>query len=318
LLLQAGSKPDTLATAVALDSMEQPFFACMVRDKALTKYLEGRADLHYAFRNAVGEAYYFFDLSEEENGHVKLKWATKQQVERDDIWPQPGFFARSHTTKFTLGPDLPSSTKVFTIDGNWKAADFSSFHGKMSDLYSLFGSLKLLEDGETRSGYEFFSRAVQERFWQGGGSYGSFYDDLQSHVHKFAPLSVQRIQYASPGEIALRGDGAIFSDITRLLVIFESREEELRVLYKSIYQSLKKHALLSAPPNTEFPAEALGHMIRRAAFSLAGKLLIEEPRRLFEACNENTLVFAKVVLSIFRRGLDLYTFTAEGRMRVGS
>src|SRR4051794_24539354 len=74
VLLRSENGADIIGVAVYRPDMEHPFFACEVRKKAFRRYLEGKADLHYVFKDAVKEKYYFFDLKDHDP--IPLRWAT--------------------------------------------------------------------------------------------------------------------------------------------------------------------------------------------------------------------------------------------------
>ena len=194
LLLASDRGIRMIAVAVQRPDMESPFFCSKVLDKAFDRYLDGKADLHYLFREAHRELYYFFDLDEETDGWVSLQKAIAEDIQDDRYWPKVGFFSRNSTTAYHLRPVLEASLQEFKIDGNWEARDFSQFHGKMSDLYALFSILKPFENEAPASDRLIVKRYIRDRFWQGGGSYVGFYDDLSAQIKSVNPLSIVRIQ----------------------------------------------------------------------------------------------------------------------------
>jgi hypothetical protein len=54
-----------------------------------------------------------------------------------------------------------------------------------------------------------------------------------------------------------------------------------------------------------------------ATVALAEGLQVELVDEIYEACEQNTLVFAKVILSIYQRANELFKFHAEGRVQRG-
>jgi hypothetical protein len=296
--------------------MSRPFFGCEPRDKALERYFDGKADLHYAFSEARGGRHYFFDLDEEnEGGVVVLKRPANGEERNEDYWPKVGFFSRSHTNPFKARKTSQLTIREFAIDGNWGAADFSRFHGKMSDLYALFSALHRLDGREAEEERAKIKKSVQDRFWQGGGSYVGFYDDLLDEVRTIGPLDVARIQYASPGNIALRGDATALADIAQVIETLSAKSNELHAAYQSIYNLLRKEKLLRAPKAAEFSSKALEDFVFKQTLAFAEAMKLDKVKELLAACDGIPLVFAKIVLSIFRRANDLYTFRAEGRVQ---
>lgn len=317
VLLKTDRDYDMLAVAVQREGMSRPFFACEPRERALERYFDGKADLHYAFREARGHRYYFFDLDEEADGAVALQRATDSEVANEQYWPKVGFFARSHTNPVKTRKILEVTVREFRIDGNWGAADFSRFHGKMSDLYALFSALKRLDGREADEERRKIKRSVQDRFWQGGGSYVGFYDDLVDEVRSISPLEVAGIQYASPGYIALRGDDGALADISRVVETLSEHAPELHERYLSIYGVLRKEKLLRAPKTAEFSSEGLEQFVFKQSLAFAADLQLDKAKELLAACDGVPLIFAKIVLSIFRRANELYMFQAEGRVQSG-
>jgi hypothetical protein len=294
----------------------KPFFGCEITDKIYNDYFDQTADLHYAFQRAIGKNYYFFDLSSAKDDTVALQKAKPDEIDNAAYWPQVGFFSRSHTTRYNR---LVASgeVKTFKIDGRWGTNDFSHFHGKMADLYALFGVLDRLGGSHDATERGFIRKAIQERFWQGGGSYVGFYDTLmvRNRLLNVSPLEVTRIQYASPGEIALRGDKRALSDINDILEVFDEKWSELFGSYKNIRGTLRKERLLRARPSARFSSPSMRIFVRDATREFAEEMRLERIGEIYEACDRNALVFAKVILSIFRRANELYTFHAEGRIQ---
>jgi cold shock CspA family protein len=318
LLLSTNRKRYMFAMAVARADMQEPFFGCEVVDKVYEQYFQEKADLHFVFNRALGKAFYLFDLADATNDVVSLKKATADEAQNPDYWPQIGFFARSHTTEFNR-PAAGSSTRKFKIDGKWGSTDFSQFHNKMADLYALFGVVNRLDGNQSQVELGWVRQTIRDRFWQGGGSYGSFYDSLIERNKKVnvAPLEIDKIQYASPGEITLRGNQKALTDVSDVLDVFEENWEQLAGAYRNIYGALKKEKLLSARPSSKFSSPAVRKVVQDATMKLAAGMQVELVDEIYEACERNTLVFAKVILSIYRRANELFKFHAEGRVQRG-
>jgi hypothetical protein len=307
------------AVSVPRKDMAQPLFACEATDSAFNKYFAGKADLHFVFREAIGRNYYFLDLGPDElseNRSLALQLATKEEADNPSFWPQVGFFSRAHQNPF-LTSNAPTAIQAFAIDGKWGATDFSHFHAKMSDLYSLFAVLNGFDGANARLERSFMAEIIQERFWQGGGSYGAFYDDLYSRnqLNKISPLEVARLQYASPGQIALRGELNALGYTSDVIAMFDENADELRRAYREIHGALRKAKLLRAKPNTRFPSRAIENWVLTKTRDLANAMKLEKIDDIYRACGEKTLVFSKVILSIHRRALELYMFHAEGRVQ---
>ena len=313
LLLTSDRDKRMLAVAVERHGIAHPFFACEARDKPLERYFAGTADLQYVFKNAVSDRYYFVDIPDTRVDEVELVRAEPAEANnRDAYWPAPGLFSRSHTSPYNLKLFGQTSVETFKIDGTWGPTDFSRFHNKMSDLYAFFGVLKQLDGAQANDERAYLRNAVQSRFWQGGGSYGGFYDDLIDHLRN--PLEVERIQYASPGVIAFRGDKELLDDVAHMVEVLTGNFVRIHTAYGNLRGLLSKAGLLRARPSTRID-RVVRRVIMENAAELANMMRVPKADEIHEACDRNALVHAKVVLSIFRRVRDLYNFHDEGRIQ---
>lgn len=318
LLLKSNRNKYMIAMAIGKhENMSSAFFGCELTDKVYEAYFDQKADLHYAFARAFGQQYYLFDLDEADNENtIQLTRLADDQARNPHFWPGVGFFARSHTTTFNR-PSSVGETQIFKIDGKWGTNDFSIFHGKMSDLYALFGVLGRLDGSDSKLEQAFIKNTIRDRFWQGGGSYVGFYDSLMARnkLLKLTPLEVEKIRYSSPGEIALRGDAEALINVTDILDVFDEKWIALAKSYSDIRKTLAKEKLLSAKPTAEFSSEAVKTYVQAKTLAFAKELRLESVDNILAACEQNTLIFAKVILSIFRRANELYKFHAEGRVQ---
>jgi hypothetical protein len=317
LLLKTNRGYHMIAVAISNDYMDEPFFGCEINDKTFDGYFQQTWDLHYTFRHAVGHRYYLFD-SDGVDHSVDLEVISDEKSLNDSYWPQVGFFSRSHTTPYNRKAQL-TSEKTFRIDGKWDASDFSHFHSKMADLYALFGVILRLGKDQNNSATEkgYVEKVIHDRFWRGGGSYVSFYDSLMERnaTMQLARLDVAKIQYASPGEMTFRGNKGALSSVTAILTIFEEDGSLLEKEYKNIYGILKKERLLSAVPEGKFSSPHIKNIVLSKSKNLFEEMGMENFQELFEACAGNVLVFAKLVLSIYRRGRDLFKYQDEARVQ---
>jgi hypothetical protein len=312
ILLQSDRNKLMLAVAVYRDDMENPFFGCELQPQIIMKYFQGHGTLRYAFENAYRGLYYFFDFLPSEDQEYSLKLATKEESEDENFWPMAGTFARSHTEPYEQFERGKSDKRRFFIDGTWESRDFSRFHGKMSDVYAFYDILNRIQKNDKEAAY--IKKSIQDRFWQGGGSYGGFYGDLKQHVRPRSPLGIAELRYSSPGHITFRGDGALIDSIDESVDAFLNTYESLVERYKALRSILSGAKLLRAGPNARFPSKRLSDEAYTNAVALGREMGVPKVDQIFEACDANILVFSKVILSIFRRLQELYMFHAEGRV----
>lgn len=315
LLLRSSNDLSMIAVAVEeYFDWEQPFYGCEVREKNLKRYMQEKADLHFLFSQAVGDRYYMFDLGHVEEQKMILVTADGGPAAQEKYWPQQGFFARAHTN---AKQHSGLAQKTFKIDGKWGASDFSRFHGKMSDLYAFYSAVDRFdgEDGDLERAE--LANLIGTRFWQGGGSYGGFYDDLERRVGGAfnKPLEVAAIHYSSPGEVIFRGDAGALGEVAAVVSVFSDESATMKETYDKVRSILKKENLLGAAPDAGFSSKAIRIFVRKLSFDLARLLEIDKRDDLYRACGGKPLVFAKVVMSIYRRARELHEFYQEGRVQ---
>ena len=103
-----------------------------------------------------------------------------------------------------------------------------------------------------------------------------------------------------------------------MIETFDLHQEQLSLSYQEIYGILRKERLLSAEKSSNFSSKAIESFVQERTLNFVNEMKIGRESEIFEACDRVVLVFAKVVLSIFRRGKELYTFHAEGRVQASS
>lgn len=60
--------------------MEYPFFAYETRQRTFERYLDGKSDLNYLFRDAFRERYYFFGSAEADENEIILSQDDEEEV----------------------------------------------------------------------------------------------------------------------------------------------------------------------------------------------------------------------------------------------
>jgi hypothetical protein len=270
--------------------------------------------LNFAFKFADFKRYYFFDWNELEDEDVKLTLASDEEVQNSAYYPEPGFFARDHS--HPVSHTIDQAKQTFAIDGKWEASDFSRFYSKIADIYAFLYVVSQIRGkklSQVDEGY--IKHSIGGYFWKGGGSYVGFYDDIFNRVELYNPLDVARITYASPGVIELEGKKEVFADIKALLQTFDGNFLEAREQYKNIRANLKGANLLGAHGKVRL-GKRLSDNLKVKTDRLALSMNVSDPDEILDLCNENVLVYCKVILSLFRRARDLFLFHAEGRVTV--
>ncbi|WP_157344838.1 hypothetical protein [Bradyrhizobium pachyrhizi] len=317
-LLESDRGHAMLAVAVTREGYGYPMFAVEILGNYLEKYLQGKADLRYVFASAPVNRLYFFDLTEEKSGRVLLTRATSDDAANELYYPLHGIFSRSHTHPLEEEVAKGEGKRRFLIDGKWEATDFSGFYGKIADTYALMYISESLETlSATESDKLFLQSSINEKNWQGGGSYGSFYGGMRGRARSRHPLKVEGIEYHSPGYIDVLGNIAVLNRVDEAVQRLIRRGRDISKLYKAVYKSLKNEKLLRADKTSGFANESTEQYTLAQSYRLAAMVGLSNPESMFAACDNNVIVFAKVVLSFSRRVRDLTRFYVEGRVRRG-
>jgi hypothetical protein len=137
----------------------------------------------------------------------------------------------------------------------------------------------------------------------------------RNRLLKLSPLDVEKIQYASPGELILRGNKKALSNVSDILDVFDEKWSEFAESYRKIQGVLRKERLLRAGPSAQFSSDPVKNFVRGQTQKFASNMQLENIAEIYEACDRNVLIFAKVTLSIFRRANEVYKFHAEGRVQ---
>jgi hypothetical protein len=308
--------------AVAVDHKDSAnmYFGCEVRDKDFARYLDGKVDLKYLLSNAMRNRYYLFDGDKlsDDGSFIEIKPLKSGEEKQESYWPKAGLFSRSHTQNPKLETEAKGvvGQQSYNIDGKWEATDFSRFYGKMADLYALFAIFDETWDSLSSAAKSKIEQIINSKMFQGGGSYVGFYDQIYAEFARtvIAPLRLSKISYASPGQVVFDGDLRALRDIVGAIDKNEDHNKDLARKYNFIRGVLKQQKLLGRGPQSSFSSDELRQKVKHEADALAKSMGIENTFAIYEVSGKNTLIYAKIVLSIFRRLDELTEFQAEGRI----
>jgi len=116
------------------------------------------------------------------------------------------------------------------------------------------------------------------------------------------------------GQIALSGDADAFSDIDRIVEQFEANNRAFRSENNRLRGILAGEKLLRPRGRQRFSSPQVSRHVREETIKFANAMRIEKIDEIYEACGRNSVVFCKVILSIYRRANEIYLFHAEGRV----
>lgn len=315
--LESSRNNNMLAVAVHHPKSDNVFFGCETGEKQFDRYWGEKADLHYVFQNALRHQYYLFDYEDDsEREKVVLDPLPQNDPVTEKYLPKVGIFSRSHTSKLARNK-LPLGQREYFIDGKWAATDFSRFYNKFADLYALFAVFGEnwvdLSDGKK----EEVSDIVKSKMFRGGGSYVGLYDQLMDQVisSSLSTLDVKEIKYASPGKLVLSGNPEVLSDVNDAIKLMSMSKDSLGASYRKIHGILSVEKLLGERPTKKFSTPDRQRFVKTQTDHFASEMGLSDTQALYEASGRKTIVYSKIVLSIYRRLKEVYLFHEEGRIQ---
>lgn len=307
---------NTKIVAVAANNYEDfeyPFFAAEVSQEQFIEYLKERFDLRYLFLKPDTKRHYFFDLDAASEKKIPLVKVKFEASKFEQFIPDAGLFSRSHTEKLNIPTFARQSEEIYAVDGAWDLSEFSHFYNYITDLYALFDSVEVYSQPNTDTLNKQQIRAAFRKPFEGGGSYVSLYDSLSGTRSPAHRLRVGGITYNSPGHVKLKGFAKPFTEIRDLIKNFDQNRDKLKQEYTALRQILAQNKLLKMPLDKFRSSWPVTKVMESQTKKFTNALNINYSE-LKLMCDNNPLVTAKVILSIFRRAEKLHEFFLEGRV----
>jgi hypothetical protein len=312
---------DAKIIGVAIDQRKEfkyPFFGAEISQDQWERYKRGFVDLRFLFMFPRWKEWYIFDFAQYDNKVVSLWPAEKDQFAEEHFVPDHGFFGYDHSEPVDVEDRSKLATQKYTTDGIWDLPDFSQFYNKITDLYSFFLSLQKFESSATRLDLK---KKIKEAFighpMRGGFSYVNLYDGLSSIQELEDRLSVGKLQYASPGEVNVRGRLDIFDEMSLALNQFAERYDALKEEYHELHSYLSKGKLLKTD-NERFDTDGpvAKYLLEQCTVFAKNMSLSQQALKLtYNLTDKNSLTLAKILLSHYRRLERYFMFFAEGRVK---
>lgn len=316
LLLKISAKEYVLAVASPVDFNEfgfGPYFVgASVTLKNLRDYQDEKCDLRFMLSSASYGRYWKFSFDSFDSS-IDLNRCSLSDEGVVEAFPDGGFFARSHERIQLVTEFVPDVSEQFEIDGGWDLGEFSSFYGKMEDIYYIANDLRRFRAGSTSASDRRVISEAMQKPWRGGGSYVSFYKDIANDNAPTARLKVGGIAYNSPGHVRVKAKRVPFEDMISMIRLYSKNATESKIAYNKLHKYLGMHSLLQASADTMVrPAiseqiEIYGEEISQIHSGISFNLLKQ-------MAAGNVLVAAKVQLSILRRIERLCEFFEQGRV----
>jgi hypothetical protein len=313
LLLRAPQGLFVIAVAATTSDGEDEYLGALVSPRQLVQYQAEHFDLRYLMLRPHRSTWYRFALNEEDEEVKLYRLKRDAEIIRASA-PDSGFFARAHDPVSVVSLISPSAVEKFDIDGSWNLGEFSSFYGQVEDVYYIVNTIDRYLSPLSSVNDKLKLQEAFLRPWRGGGSYLGFYGDIANDNDQESQLRVSGIQYHSPGYVEVRARQKPFDDMIELIARFAKDPMPARLAYRALYSYLSKLKLLKASPDL-FLSQDIRTGIQSLAKDLSSALGIGDYEHVNEMTQANTLITAKVFLSLHRRVERLNGFFAQGRVK---
>ena len=298
------------------DGIITSYFLVMASRETTRDYFLGRSDLHYVYVYAPNATYYEADAATIFRDEIMLSPFSGDVPE--DYIPSKGFFARDHNRSYEIVKQPPSIRRI-PIDGQWSMAEFKEFYARYADLYVFQEAIHSIADQPVDQVSVNYLSAFRGKPFRGGSSYLSFFKDLKSALHYHERPHLAAVQWASPGEIRIKGADSLFDDVERQINKFQESYDSAAESYKKLREYMQQHGWLEITseeyekPSTD-QVKTLSDMIGE----LAKHIHVPGGRSFSQILQGNQLVEAKIFLAVFRRLEAVLGFVREGRVNIGN
>lgn len=318
LLKRRSSRGTTYFFASAIaddDGLISSYFVVMASKDVTRDYFLGRSDLHYVYVYAANSAYYEADADSIFDEEIELRPFSGEI--HDDYIPSKGFFARDHNREYTFVKQ-PSFTHEIPIDGQWKMGEFQEFYSRYADVYVFQEAVRSVENLPTPSIPANYLSAFRGKPFRGGSSYLSFFNDLKSVLPYHERPHLAAVQWASPGEISIKGSKDLFEAVERQVNNFQEDYDFAKSSYKSLREFMQKKGWLEIT-SEKYPSPTKEEIKRLSSLidSLAEYIHVPGNRNFARILEGNQIIEAKIHLAVFRRLETVLKYMREGRVSIG-
>jgi hypothetical protein len=303
LLGEDGHEVSYVAVAIpnAIEHQER-FLAVAATDTRVEDYLFEAIDLRSLFRRPKGDRYYILSLQECINGRYPLR---EIQAIEDSWLPEAGFFAWQHTEIVSDLDKHGMEILDIPIDGRWDMQDLSQFPNKYTDAYAFLYAI----NHRDASSEELFERYP----WRGGLSTVSFYNDLYKLIPRNQKLRIKEIQYASPGVIRINVSKVISGQLRTLVVSMNSNWKAIKEVAKELQDGMSERGYLGVSNYDIEKTEIDTSFLKSCCRKLFKEMQLDLAENIYLLTGKNWIATAKILLSFYRRMLDLSNFYDSGK-----
>ncbi|OYD03925.1 hypothetical protein AMK08_CH101954 [Rhizobium sp. N4311] len=306
---------DLPIVAVAIpddDPRKSMFLATTLPRKEWQSYLDGNCDLRYLFTYPKARLVYTFDLNTMQDNIVRMD--PYLEAIPEELLPEPRMFSVFHTEELPVEP-MASDEEVLVVDGEWDMPEFGNFYQRYSDVYAFIAAIKNWKSLQVP--IELRQKILQifnTKPFQGGFSYVHFFQELNSRVQRTQRLGLDKISYASPGTVEIRGEAELFAEMQSLIPNFLEHRDEISEQYKKLYQYLSENRYLQMSGENYPDEPVISSYINSEARALAELMSEPDFDAVHALAHDNALVTAKIVLAFQRRLDEAAAYFAQGRV----
>lgn len=315
VLLQKSNDVKIVAVAVDDDDDNDKFFGSSISYDQWERYRRGYVDFRSLFMYPRWKEWYLFNLKYDQDSKVIIGLPLNNRDKYEEFIPGSGFFAYDHSENILVGVHNNVATQKYNTDGVWALPDFTQFYNKLNDLYSFFFALKTFSGGNLTADKK---RKIKESFLghplRGGSSYNNLYSDLASIQSFDDKIAIGRLQYASPGKVDVRGRFDVFTEIAVAYNELNNDYDNLKLKYNELHKYLQEHGLLRHAERLDVSGPIADYILKKSK-ELANDLHLTDSQLILDLTEKNPLIFAKIILSYFRRLERYFMFFAEGRVK---
>lgn len=312
ILLKDGNMP-IVAVAIPDDDLTKlMFIATTALRKDWQSYLDGNCDLRYLFTFPKTRRIYTLDLAGMKDNVVYMR--PFDDVVPEEFLPEPRMFSEFHTEQLPVEPTA-SDEEVLVVDGEWDMPEFGNFYQRYSDVYAFIAALKNWNSAQLA--YEVKQRILQTfttKPFQGGFSYVHFFQDLNEQLQRTQRLGLDKISYASPGTVEIRGEADLFDEMQALIPAYLEEREAITQQYSKLHKYLSENRYLTMHGDRFVGGDAASDYIDREAKALADMMTEPDFDTIKKLAHGNSLVTAKIVLAFSRRLEEASSYFAQGRV----
>lgn len=291
------------------------YFVVSATKDVTADYFLGETDLRYVYVYARGSAYYEVDADLIFSKDVKLR--PFEGVVPDDVIPDRGFFAADHNVQYSP-IRLPPSTHEVPIDGHWNMSDFKEFYSRYSDIYVFHECMTQIRGKNLRNIPVQYVSAFRDKPFKGGSSYLGFFSSLKSALPRRVKPRLEAIQWASPGEITIRGSTQLFAHVEMQVLEFEKGYADAKTAYQELRTFMTDNGWLEITADKyRAPTANEEKLLSSLIESLVKKLHVPGDRSFSHILDGNQIVEAKIFMAVFRRLETLIGYLRAGRVSIG-